>query len=551
MPRSAGRARLLFFVCGLLALAESTASGQETAVRGDLVREEPPSPGPDEPVLPLTLQASIFHALASNLALQAQGIEVQIVRTQISAAESVFDPAFSSAFRRIDFETPSPNILETGAIVLDSAIEGERAIFDMGLRQRLQTGASLDLTYSQIRNATSAANRFLNPDVSSSLTLSASQPLLRGGWFPFNQAQIRIAQNNTEIARWQFHEAVNDVLTRVIEAYWVLVFLIEDVEVKRQSVELATEQLEINRVKVQQGVLAPLELKQNETSVYFRTAELINAQKALRDGEDTLRRLILPLEDLDRWEVRLDPVDRPRVEEEYRAPDWKAASKQALDRRPEILQARLDLENRGVVIRAAQTQLLPQLDLSGSYGVNALTGRGQQIQTPNGPIEVPVDGDWKDNLEDLFDPKFRTWTIGLALDVPIGNREAKSALLKAKQERRQALIRYRDLQNSIVQEVREAARGIETAVRTIDYTLKARESAEEQLRAGRSKFDVGLATNFEVLQLQEDLAQKRRDVNRAYTDYAIARARLERATGTLVDYEDLGISAPSGPGEDE
>src|SRR5262249_48581846 len=105
----------------------------------------------------------------------------------------------------------------------------------------------------------------------------------------------------------------------------------------------------------------------------------------------------------------------------------------------------------------------------------------------------------------------------------------------------QALMLYRDLQNSVVQDVRMAIRTIDASVKTIEFTQKAREAAEEQLRAARSKFDVGLATNFEVLQLQDDLAQKRRDENKARKEYAVARARLDRSRGTLVDRSAIGV----------
>ncbi len=513
--------------------AQDTTTAQDTPI---------PKPSGDSPVLALTLQSCVLYALSNNLALQAEGINVRIAHTQVTGAESVFDPSFHSSFERVDFENPSPSFLETGVPDI-LAIEGDQATFDMGLRDRLQTGTSVDFTYTQVRTSTSSANRLLNPDWSSSLVLSASQPLLRGGWLEFNRSEILIAGNTETISRWQFREAVHDVILRVVQSYWNLVFLIEDVEVRKQSLDLAKEQLDINQVKVQQGVLAPLELKQNETAVYFRTAELIAGEGLVRDAEDTLRRLILPLEITKNWEVRLEPVDRSSVDESFVVPDWKDAAREALNRRPEILGAQVDLENRGIVIQQAENLMLPQLDLTGSYGVNALTGTGQEFQTSGGStVLLPVNGDWSDNLEDLFDPEFRTWAVGLAIDIPIGNRAAKSNLLKSKYERRQALIRYRDLQNLIVQEVRESARSIETSVKTIEFTVKARESSEEQLRAGETRFDVGLATNFEVLQLQEDLAQKRRDVNRAYRDYRISRTRLERARGALLDARFLGVT---------
>jgi outer membrane protein len=501
------------------------------------------APGPTAPpsVLKLGLDSAIRFALTNNLTLQAQGIDIDLARTRVIAAESQFDPAFHSSFKRTDFEQPSPSILETGVFRENFAITGTTGAFDMGMRDRLETGTLLDVTYMQVRNFSSEANRFLNPDWSSSITVSATQPLLRGGWLPFNQSEILVARNNTRISKWRYVEAVSDLVLQVIQAYWDLVFLVEDVDVKRQSLDLAKDQLEINRVKVQQGVLAPLELKQNETSVYFRTAELIVAEAAVKDGEDALRHLLFSLDQTERWDVELEPIDRPVVDTSFGLPDWKEAAKEALERRPEILQSQADLENRGIAIRSAETQLLPQLDLTGSYGVNALTGTGRTIDTPNGPVQVPIHGDWSDNLSDLFDPQFRTWTVGLSLDVPIGNREGKSNLLQAKYSRRQALIVYRDLQNTIVQDVRSAIRAIDALGKTIEFTEKAREAAEEQLRAARSKFDVGLATNFEVLQLQEDLAQKRRDENKARKDYAVARSRLDRARGTLIDRSAIGV----------
>jgi len=519
-----------------LGLAFATLLGEVRAQ--EEVPKPPTSPALDGSAAPrvVRLPECIETALANNLNLKAEELRTRSSILSVMASKGIFDPVLFSDGMYVEYESPTVNVLETGETQA-GVVKGSQMILDAGLRQRLFTGLTAELRWNQRREDTERAFVALNPSYSANLGLTVTQPLLKGGWDDANLSEIRIAEKNVEISASQYRLAIEDLVLQVIEAFWELNFREQDLRVKQESLDLAINERNITESKVRSGLWAQLELDQAWTEEYSRRAELEVAKRDLGNAKDSLRMLMFPMDDPRQWTIELQTPDElkevdldekpERIEEvRSRLPNWEECAQIAMQERPEIIQARLELENRETEIRSARNDELPTLDLSGGYAWNVL---GEKFS---------------DNYSDAWFSDERTWNAGLAFEFPIGNRAARAALSQAKLDLRRSRILLKDTENRAVAEVREAIRTTDAAIGAIEFSQKALVSARKQLSAAQSRRDRGFLTNFEVLQFQRDLSQAEQNVNAAWKEYRLACARLEKAKGTLTLEDESGIAVP-------
>ncbi|MEE8219198.1 MAG: TolC family protein, partial [bacterium] len=207
---------------------------------------------------------------------------------------------------------------------------------------------------------------------------------------------------------------------------------------------------------------------------------------------------------------------------------------------PEYAQAKLEVEKAEISLRAARNQLLPQLDFVGVGGYSA------------------NQGNLGNAADDITDTENRAWSLGVELSVPMGNRTAKAEYTKATLELRKARLRLKNLEQAILVQVpdvvrqldedrmgvREAVRQVETDINRVQATRAARVLAEKKLDAEEKKLEVGISTNFQVLEFQEDLAEAESDETKAIIDYNKSLIRLERAKGTILATNNISLQRP-------
>src|SRR5439155_12132731 len=104
---------------------------------------------------------------------------------------------------------------------------------------------------------------------------------------------------------------------------------------------------------------------------------------------------------------------------------------------------------------------------------------------------------------------------------------------------------------NIALNVRTTARAIDTAAKNITAARAARDAAEQNLEAERRRYENGMTTNFQVLQVQQQLSDARARELQALVGYNKAVAAFHRAVGDLLDVrnirvEDEQVIEPSG-----
>ncbi|HLG21841.1 MAG TPA: TolC family protein [Candidatus Manganitrophaceae bacterium] len=459
-----------------------------------------------------TLQGAIRIALQNNVDARVETENVSLREALIGQEIGQFDPTLRLEARSDRSVRGSTSLVETG-FTAASRFEQENQRIDAGLQQRFRWGGNYDLSLGQVRS--SATLQEINPTLRGTALLTFTQPLLRGFGREAAEGPLRIARSDYAISQSAFKSAVMAVILEVSQTYWDLVFHRENVKIQRQTLQAAQQLLEVNRAKVGLGLLAPIEILVAESGVASREEGVVIAEKGVRDTEDQLRRLLNFPEQSATEAPEILPVDPP--EENEKTFDEKTLLETALNRRPEIEQNRLQLENRALAIRIAQNQLFPSLDLVGSVGRNGLGGN------------------YSDEIDQLRSGDFYQWEAGLVLTFPLGNRAAKAALQKEQAEWNRAALAREKVRQQVALETKEGLRRVRTDFQRIATTRRARALAEKKLSAGNERFNLGLISSHDLLEFQNESADARGKELKAVTDYNKSLANLEKVTGLLSD----------------
>jgi outer membrane protein TolC len=447
--------------------------------------------------------------------------------TDIIVEQAKFDPTFSvnGQYNRTVNPLNRPVFGGTGGTLNEITIFDQRVgSVTVDATTNLLTGGNIDLNYSPARTNVNqdVANGFLfNPAWTGGLALTLTQPLLRNAGIDVNKTFIRIAQNNATVEEHVFRDRVLTVLATVEQTYWEVVFANENLKVAEAALKAAQELLASNRAKAKAGVMSIVDVLQAEAAVASRVEQILLAEKSIRDQEDQLRRLLNPGEEDLRLEVRLTPQDAPVVALEPIS--LQEAIDIAFEQRPEIVQAKKNVETSVLNTKFAKNQLLPTLSFQGTMG---LAGLGK---------------DYADETRRNFSGDFYNYGAGLVLSYPLGNRSAWSTFNRRQIEGKNAETSLASVRQQIIIGVKEAVRRVQTDFKRIETTRSARIMAEKQLQAEQERLKVGLSTTRFVLDFQRDLATAQGNELRAIVDYNKSLSNLSRHKATTLDRYSLQI----------
>jgi outer membrane protein TolC len=473
--------------------------------------------------LSLTLQETIETVLKNNISISVQSYNSKINEQFIFEKEADFDPT-------VDFEfTVGEETRQSASTLADSKTRDLDYDWDFSVSQKFVTGGDYELTMDNNKNQSSSSRTSLNPIYSSDLALTVTQPLLKDFGIDLNKREIYIAKNDQKISDHQFTEKVIATIAETENIYWDLVFSIEDLKVKETSLQRARDLEKQVKAQVDVGTLAELEILQAKSNVASREERLLNAQNLIDDNGDNLKSILNFSFDSEEGLKEIIPADSP-VFEPGAENSLEEALKTALIHRPDLLAKKMELENRNIEAKYNENQTLPTLDLVGSLGLNGLSG---DSSTKNGSYDSA--------LSEAFSTDFRLWQFGINLSYPLGNRAAKSKLAIKRLEVAQLLLNIKDLEKTIVVEVREAHRQIKTDIKRVQATRVARKLAEEKLNAEEKKFKVGLSTSFNVLEFQEDLAEEQSNEIKAVIDYNKSLNRLNQVMARTLEAHDIKL----------
>lgn len=487
----------------------------------------PPSLSIEEGTLQLSLEDAIAIALERNLSLVVERFAQEEAELAIQQNKGIYDLFSTADFQKLSDTTPAATALD-GALVQ----EFELMRLDLGLEQLVSTGGRVRLDWDNSEQKTNSLFATLNPAYRIDMDLTFIQPLLKNRGKLATERNLLIAQTNRGISRETFELQVTNVILDVEAAYWNLAESIAQLEVAEESLDLAKQLHEQNMIRVEVGTLAPLELVQSEAGVASREVEIIRARAAIGDRSDVLRQL-MNLERLgDLWDLPVVPTSDPFEQPETVGLD--EAIEIALENRPELRQQELALQNRQVDVDYFRNQRKARLDFAGTYGLN---GVGGDITDP----EFPSDGDYLDAMDQIKDAAFDGWRVALNFAFPIQNRTAKANSAIADVNFDRALAVQKDVELGVITEVRRVARALGASLEAVESAEVSRRLQEKNYEAEQKRYDNGMSTSFQVLQIQEDLTQARSQYVDTVAAYRRALALHYQSIGKLIEESGVEI----------
>jgi outer membrane protein len=532
---------------------------------------------------PWISDAGLLNAQAGNSGFGTPGVQIAASSAAINPFAFFiqnFDPLITSSASVADITTPINNPFTSGAGTTNTAgvasVVTHSTQFNNQYSQTFQTGTNVTVNWNNTRQSQNITN-FFNPDVTSALSVSISQPLLNGFGKLMWTRNIRIANNNRKIADWAFAQQAITTITSTITAYWELAYARENVKVNQQAVAVAQKLYEDNKKQLEIGSLAPLDVTRSESEVATDTQALIFAQTTQLTDEQTLKNFISkdPLAP-NMINVEIVPTDKPMQPETIEASSFEDAVKEAFAKRPELQEQVYDLKNAEIDVRATKNALLPSLTATAFYQSSGLAGNATvfgnsttvgnplaPIVDANGnPITVDVGGVATPIFEptatapvkgtsqqgfttaqnQIFHNRFPEYIGQLTLTLPLRNRSAQAIHARALLLQRQLETQEQQLRNAALLDVRNSYIQLTQDRAQVAAASKARELQQQTFDAEQKKYQLGASTTYLVIQTQRDLIAAQGTELRALANLEEAKANYERALGRTLDVNHVTIA---------
>jgi outer membrane protein TolC len=456
--------------------------------------------------LSITLEQCRAWTLENNLDLRVAVVDPTIADQRVTEEEARFESLFFAGVNYNDTLSPTASTLEGS--------ETNRVNTNLGVRIPTRAGGSVTIDFAGGRYETDNVFSTLNPSFTSDVGVSISQNLLRNAGMRVNAAPIQIARLSAQSSYARTKLEVIRALATVDRLYWRLYAAQQELQVRQAQHELAMAQLEAARRLVKQGNAAEIEIIRAESGVAEGLEAIIIAENRVRQRQRELKRLLnapqLPMG----GPTRLIP-DTPANPVAYDL-SAEALLSDAMAGRLELLELELALARDALSIEVARNATLPLASLEYRYTRNGLGD------------------DFGDAFEQDIDENFDSHTVGLRVEVPLGNQAAQSALRRALLTRLQRLATREQREAQVRQEVLDALDTLEAAWQRVLASRQAAILADRVLAAEQRQFDQGLNTSTDVQDARTRLADAQSKQVLALVDYQIAQIDIAFATGVIL-----------------
>jgi len=511
---------------------------RKSSVTVDLKSALKPFDSPEsDSIVPLVSGAQVTiadirqRALQNNLQIKVAKMDPELARQSLREEQAKFDQVIFAYAKYAEKDLPamagdkvilkSDNALLNGELAKLNLDAQNKQYWDVeaGVKVPLRTGGTVTLS-APLENQQSLG-KFASDQYRSALRFSFSQPLLRNAGQQVNEASIRVAELDRDGVQLKTRLQTIRIVTTVDKAYWALYEAWAALDVRKNQFEYASQNLAMVKRRVQEGLTAAVEINRAQIGVADRMEALIVAETSLKLAQRQLQFLLNDLPD-EQTPSPWVPMTAPNlVKFEF---DRAHLIRDALESRIELLDQELKLSTDLVQIDYLQNQTLPLFTLDYQYG--ALSGAG---------------GRFGDIGQDLFDGRYRDWSVGLKFEMPVSNEARKAKLDRAVAQRMQRLT-TKTLQTLTVK------REIHDSLDQVDQNWQRIIAARQQVlvaginyEAELKQFNEGLRTMTEVLETLTRLGEAQLKEIRAISDYQVSLVDVAYATGTVLGHGQISL----------
>ena len=469
----------------------------------------------------LSLDDCIQSALEKNLDMRIARYNPPQSLADLQAAYAGYNPNFSLSGAH-SFSKSGGGFDSTLGIPT-FATTADQNTFSSGLNGLAPWGLNYTLLGNLQESYGNAGPNAPFDNATGSAGIRLNQPLLKNFWIDQTRFNIKVAKNRVKYTELGFQQTIMNLVTSVEQSYYDLIYARENVLVQQKAVELATQLMIENKKRVEVGALAPLDQKQAEAQAASSRATLIAAQGALVMQQNAMKQLIT--DDFTAMEpVELQPT--APLTAPVRVFDRQISWSKGLSERPDLRQAKLDVERQGITLKYTYNQLFPELDATGGYGLGA---SGTDV------------GDLRDAMNGIVRGNRPTHSYGALLTFPVGNTGARANYRKSKLAMEQYVLTLKKLEQTIIITIDNDITQAKSSYQQVAATRAAREYAADALAAEQKKLENGKSTTYTVLQMQRDLTTARGNEIQALAAYNKALAQLSLDEGTTLERLSINV----------
>jgi outer membrane protein len=468
-------------------------------------QQEPTVETPPEEV-ELSIEKCRAAALEYNLDLKAQLIAPVIAQEGVNQEKAKFEWVFNGGVSKSITDTPLLNRVEGST--------GNSIYTNLGVAMPLQTGGNLSFNLIDSYYETDSTIYSRGISFSNDMVMSISQPLLKGAGKQNNTHSIRIAQYDSNIVDAQTKLQIISVLAASERTYWRLYEARRQLQLRQDEYNLANAQLERAKNLVEAGQLPKIEILRAQAGLAQTLQSIIAAENLTRQRQRELKRALnIPGLDVDtNTKIIITTLPNP-VDYQFNSVHLMDA---AIENRMDLLELEYRLASNSSSIDYLKNMTLPAVSVDYRYNINGLGSTR------------------KNSFDMIADKNYEDHRFGLNVQIPLGNRVAKSALLQAKFQRMQILA---SKQGKVAMVQVELFAAIDNAKAAWQQILASRQTAILQgqvYEAEIRQFKTGLRTSTDVLEAQAAFANAQSVEISALVEYQISLVDMAEATGTVL-----------------
>lgn len=514
------------FAFGAPLAAQAPAQGGQNAAPAApklTLTSQQPIPPQGAAVLQLSMEQAVQMAVETNLTLKANRLNVDIAAEAVAGAEAVFKPILNaSASKSNSTRLPSSFTDLTSGSISSSNVNGGASVSQL----TPWLGGNYSASWNNNRGTTTQPQPVFNPQLSSNVQFTYTQPLLRNLLTDANRVGLANSQTQQQVANLDLELRTITLQNSVRLAYLNLKAAKAQLDVAQKNLDLAQQSLKEDEARVKVGVSAPSDTIQDQVAVKSNEGFVVQSNAFVDSAQDQLRTMILDPNRPDYWTVQIDAVDELVVE--AREPDVEAAVKNALANRLDVQEAQRNLEITHRTTRLDENLTKASVNAIAQYSATSSGGTQFSYVNITDTTGTPTTRSLGSVLGQTFAGDFPSWTVAVNVGYPIGRSTAEATLAQQRLNEQQSQINLQALRLQVAASVRQAARDVRTNYQVVQTTKAALDAAQKQLDDENRKNELGLSNTFILIQKQQILANSRISSIGAIISYNTALLNFER-----------------------
>ncbi len=487
----------------------------------------------------LNLNECVKLAIYNNLDLKISRLEIKKSISDYFGSYAVFEPFVDNKVYYKRNVTPSPSVFQGVG-----SSKTKETYYSSTLFKKFSPGTTLNFTFESKKLETNNIFFLINPAYNTTLSLSITQPLLKGFGCDVNKEMVDISLNNVRISKGLYKDKVENIIFEVSSRFIDILIAQKNVSLLKKRVALARRTLYDVRNQVKAGVRPKVDEKKAEAELYRQEENLLEAENNLKDLKAAFLAILFSTEDTEKY---VDYFELKDSKINLKLYDFKSARQIAFSERGDLKAAIYKTDNGKIDLKVKKKNLKPQLDLTLGYFQYGLKGSVPDLShfpfhiDPNTQqvLEENYSGGVYDSISNAFHGKYNGILLQFDFKIPLGNRDAKSKAVSAYIDYEKNLCELKKIKQKINLDLRNVLRDVEKSKKRIEVARKEVAAAKGELEGEELKFKYKVSTLRDLLDAQNKFIEAKLNYFSSKKEFEKNLLKLHRVTSDL--HKEFGI----------